>query len=91
MARKQVTATLIPERCGVSGFDVVLEVSMLHQWFTCVRLSNPHMLKSCLSFSVTFTTTGFRTAAAYGRLESVPANRLRRALLHLGYSIELTP
>ena len=35
-------------------------------------------------------TATFRTEAAYGCLEPVPTNRLRRTYLHLGYSIVLT-
>jgi len=62
---------------------------MLHQGFTRVRLSNSYMPRFSSAFTVTFTTATFRTEAAYGCLKSVPTNRLRRANLHLEYSIGL--
>src|SRR5262249_4954119 len=37
--------------------------------------------------TITFTTAAFRTEAAYGSLKPPPARRLRRALLHLSYSM----
>jgi hypothetical protein len=43
LASKQVSARLLPELAGNSGFDVFHGVSMRHQRFTCARLSNPHM------------------------------------------------
>ena len=81
---------LIPEKRLVSGFDVIRVlfrcliggslafVSLIH---TCRGL--PRLL------TVTFTTATFRTEAAYGCLKPAPTNRLRRAYLHLGYSIVL--
>src|ERR1700687_3647698 len=36
--------------------------------------------------TVTFTTTAFQTAAAYGCLKPAPTSRLRRAYLHLRHS-----
>jgi len=38
---KQVTSTLFPESKGNPGFDAVHGVSMRHQRFICIRLSNP--------------------------------------------------
>jgi hypothetical protein len=43
LASKQVSARLLSELAGNSGFDVVDGVSMRQQRFTCARLSNPYM------------------------------------------------
>jgi hypothetical protein len=43
LASKQVSAKLLPELGGNSGFDAVSGVSMRPQRFTCARLSNPYM------------------------------------------------
>src|ERR1039457_5885195 len=64
---------------------------MRRQWFTFVRLSNSYMPKSRSGFlTITFTTAAFRTEAAYGCLKPAPTSRLRRAYLHLKYSIVLS-
>jgi hypothetical protein len=39
---------------------------------------------------ITFTTAAFETEAAYGSLKPPPTRRLRRALLHLSYSMTLS-
>src|SRR5215472_3005971 len=39
--------------------------------------------------TITFTTAAFRTEAAYGSLRPPPTRRLRRAHLHLSYSMAL--
>ena len=39
--------------------------------------------------TITFTTAGFKTAAAYGGLKPPPTRRPRRAHLHLSYSTTL--
>src|SRR5664279_6132906 len=43
-----------------------------------------------LLLTITFTTTAFRTAAAYGSLKPPPTRRLRRAFLHLSYSMTIS-
>ena len=47
---------LIPGQRLAPGFDVVLTLSTRHQWFTCVRLSDPHLTRSRRAFSLTLTT-----------------------------------
>ena len=41
------------------GFDIVYTFSTRHQWFAFARLSEPHLTRSGLAFSVTLTTTAF--------------------------------
>ena len=41
------------------GFDIVYTLSTRHQWFAFARLSEPHLTRSSLAFSVTLTTTAF--------------------------------
>ena len=57
MASNQVFRHALPGERGRSGFDATSRsVSRPHQWFTCIRLSNPHMTQFTHAFSVTFTT-----------------------------------
>src|SRR5215471_18776577 len=60
---------------------------MPHQQFACTRLFHLHLMRSCRTFSVTFTTSSLSTPAAYGGLKSAPTSRFRRISLHLRYSI----
>ncbi len=57
---KQVSSTLIPELKDNPGFDAVHGVSMRHQRFICIRLSNPHMTRFTSRLLIgTFTTAAF--------------------------------
>jgi hypothetical protein len=47
---KRISPALIPEQRLNPGFDVVPTLSTLRQWFTCVRLSDPHLTRSCRAF-----------------------------------------
>src|SRR6266536_5330368 len=38
------------------SFDVILDVSTLHLWFTCVRLPGSYLTHSLCAFSMTLTT-----------------------------------
>jgi hypothetical protein len=53
---KRISPALIPEQRLNPGFDVVPTLSTLHRWFTCVRLSDPHLTRSRRAFSLTLTT-----------------------------------
>ena len=53
---KRISPVLIPEQRLHSGFDVVLMLSTRPQWFTCVRLSDPHLTRSRHAFSLMLTT-----------------------------------
>ncbi len=37
------------------SFDVILDVSTLHLWFTCVRLPGSYLTHSLCAFSMTLT------------------------------------
>ena len=63
---------------------------MLHQWFARARLSIPYMTCLTTPFNRNVHHRGHYAEAAYGCLEPAPISRLRRAYLHLGYSIVLT-
>lgn len=81
---------LIPEQGPSSGFDVIQGVfRCVVSRFAFARLSHSYMPWCSTAFPVTFTTAVFRSEAAYGCLKPVPTNRLRRAILHLRYSIAL--
>ena len=47
---------LIPGQRLLPGSDVVHMLSTLRRWFTCVRLSDPHLTRSRRAFSLTLTT-----------------------------------
>jgi hypothetical protein len=53
---KRISPALIPEQRLLPGFDVVPTLSTLRRWFTCVRLSDPHLTRSRRAFSLTLTT-----------------------------------
>ena len=59
LASKQVSARLLPELGGNSGFDVVYGLSMRPQRFGCPRLSHPHLTCNARLFTRPFTTTAF--------------------------------
>jgi hypothetical protein len=42
---------LIPGYLENPGFDIIKDLSMLNQWFTCVRLSDPYMPRFILAFN----------------------------------------
>jgi len=50
MANKQAAAMLILGSRRVPSFGVILTISMRHQWFTFVRLSNPYMTRLIAPF-----------------------------------------
>ena len=56
---KRISPALIPEQRLNPGFDVVPMLSTLRQWFTCVRLSDPHLTRSAVPFALTLTTGAF--------------------------------
>jgi hypothetical protein len=64
-------------------------VSMRRQEFACARLSNPYMTRSQPRLFHNVHHRDLATEAAYGCLEPPPAGRLRRAYLHLSYSMAL--
>jgi hypothetical protein len=53
---KRISPALIPEQRLNPGFDVVHMLSTRRRWFTCVRLSDPHLTQSRRAFSLTLTT-----------------------------------
>ena len=55
MVSKQAPTMLILGRGDVPSFDVVRSFSMRHQWFICIRLSDPYLTVKT-AFSVSFTT-----------------------------------
>src|SRR6476660_4855250 len=56
---KRISPAFIPGQRLDPGFDVVPTLSTLHRWFTCVRLSDPHLTRSRHAFSLTLTTGAF--------------------------------
>lgn len=61
-------------------------VSMRRQRFGCPRLSHPHLTCSLMPFPDRSPPRPL-TAAASGGLKPAPTSRLRRASLHLAYSM----
>src|SRR5512135_2697749 len=53
---KRISPALIPEQRLNPGFDVIHTLSTRRRWFTCVRLSDPHLTQSRRAFSLTLTT-----------------------------------
>src|SRR5215831_409665 len=62
---------------------------MRRQEFACARLSNPYMTRSQPRLFHNVHHRDLATEAAYGCLKPPPAGRLRRAHLHLPYSMAL--
>jgi hypothetical protein len=63
----------------------VMQLSTRHQWFTRIRLPDPHLPSSWLDFSATLTTPAlYRRSLRW--FEASPAGRLRRTYLHLLHS-----
>src|SRR5215469_10930055 len=62
-------------------------LSMRRQEFACARLSSPYMTRSQPRLFHNVHHRDLATEAAYGCLEPPPAGRLRRADLHLSYSM----
>ena len=56
---KRISPAFIPGQRLNPGFDVVPTLSTRHRWFTCVRLSDPHLTRSSHAFSLTLTTRAF--------------------------------
>src|SRR5215471_9331396 len=64
-------------------------LSMRRQEFACARLSSPYMTRSQPRLFHNVHHRDLATEAAYGCLKPPPAGRLRRAHLHLPYSMAL--
>ncbi len=64
-------------------------LSIPHQRFTRVRLSNHTYRSNSVTFNVMFTIAYFRSEATYGCLKPAPTGRFRRAHRHLEQSIVL--
>ena len=56
LANTQAPARLIPGKQRDPGFDVTHTLTTLHQWFTRVRLRDPHLTRSWHAFSATLGT-----------------------------------
>jgi hypothetical protein len=56
---KRISPAFLPGQRLDPGFDVVPTLSTLPRWFTCVRLSDPHLTRSSHAFSWTLTTRAF--------------------------------
>ena len=85
-----------PPRCSQNrganpGFGAIKRFSTRHPKvrLRSSLLSIPDVIASRL-LTITFTTAAFRTEAAYGGLRPPPTRRLRRAYLHLSYSMPLS-
>src|SRR5881392_741236 len=79
LANKQAPARLIPGQQLDPGFDVAATLSTRQQWFTHVRLPGSHLTHFMRLFRHAHHHGSF-TAAADGGLESLPAERIRRAI-----------
>ena len=64
-------------------------LSMRRREFTCARLSSPYMTRSEPRLFHNVHHRDLAIEAAYGCLKPPPAGRLRRAHLHLPYSMAL--
>src|SRR5215831_14370823 len=64
-------------------------ISMRRREFACARLSSPYMTRSQPRLFHNVHHRDLATEAAYGCLKPPPAGRLRRAHLHLPYSMAL--
>jgi hypothetical protein len=64
-------------------------LSMRRREFTCARLSSPYMTRSKPRLFHNVHHRDLAIEAAYGCLKPPPAGRLRRANLHLPYSMAL--
>src|SRR6266513_4862715 len=76
---KQVSPWLFPGQQLDPGFDVAATLSTRQQWFTHVRLPGSYLTHLVRLFRHAHHHGSF-TAAADGGLESLPAERLRRAI-----------
>jgi hypothetical protein len=80
---------LLPRHREDPGFGDIEFLSMLPAvHFHSSLLPTHDVIKSRL-LTITFTTAVFKTEAAYGGLKPPPTRRLRRAHLHLSYSMAL--
>jgi hypothetical protein len=80
---------LLPRHREDPGFRDIEFLSMLPAvHFHSSLLPTHDVIKSRL-LTITFTTAVFKTEAAYGGLKPPPTRRLRRAHLHLSYSMAL--
>jgi hypothetical protein len=64
-------------------------LSMRRREFACTRLSSPYMTRSSPRLFHNVHHRDLAAEAAYGCLKPPPAGRLRRAHLHLSYSMAL--
>ncbi len=76
----------IPRQRLLLGFDAIHTLSTLHQWFTCVRLRDPHLTRSSRAFSLNASHHGSLPQQLGGGLKPAPASRLRGAVPHLSCS-----
>src|SRR6266508_1191079 len=79
LANRQAPARLLPGQQLDPGFDVVDTLSTRQQWFTHVRLPGSHLTHLVRLFRHAHHHGSF-TAATDGGLESLPAERIRRAI-----------
>jgi hypothetical protein len=82
LGSKQVLSQAHPEVTTRLGFDAVYTLSTRHQWFTRVRLPGSYLTHYSCALSVR-SPPRLLTDAACGGLKPLPAQRLRRAHLHL--------
>jgi hypothetical protein len=82
LGSKQVLSQADPEVTTRLGFDAVCTLSTRHQWFTRVRLPGLYLTHSSCALSER-SPHRLLTDAACGGLKPPPAQRLRRAYLHL--------
>ncbi len=78
-------------RCGLlllhrSGLAPPYSLPVSRRTHSRSSLRSIHDVYIARLLTVTFTTTAFQTAAAYGCLKPAPTSRLRRAHLHLRHS-----
>jgi hypothetical protein len=76
LGRNQVTPQTRPGVTKPPGFDIVYTFSRRPQWFAFARLSEPHLTRSSLAFSVALTTTAF-DRRSLRRFGAAPDHRLR--------------
>lgn len=80
---------LIPGPMAFPGSDVIYTVSTRPQWFTHVRLLDPHLPHPVRLFRNAHHPGSF-TNTAHGGVRPPPAGRPRRTYLHLRYSTKIT-
>jgi len=89
-SRRMVWHLAICRECSRPNTILTRARMIFAQRFTFVRFPEPHLTRSCTPFNQQRSPPRFLTAAACGSLKPPPTGRLRRAYLHLPYSMTLS-